>query len=123
MTDRELIDKAIAKITEEAMKMNDPFAFFIEEHLTERCSSKVEAEKILADGKSIEKIANKIRGKMEKQAREANPGKRSAWWGAPDAELLQMVDKYYGIGVSGALAEAQAQKPEPADRLNVLDLF
>ncbi len=27
-------DKAIAKITEEAMKINDPMAFAIEEHLT-----------------------------------------------------------------------------------------
>ena len=69
-----MINKAIEKITKEAMDMNDPFAFFIEEHLTEMCTSNTVAEKLLAEDKSIKKIANQIRNKMEKEAQEANPG-------------------------------------------------
>lgn len=111
-----MIDKAIEKITKEAMDMNDPFATFIEEHLTELCTSDAVAEKILANGKSIRQIANQIRNRMQKEAQEANPGKKSAWWGAPDAVLLEEVDKYYGL-------DQQAAPAAPAERVNVLDLF
>lgn len=111
-----MIDKAIEKITKEAMDMNDPFAFFIEEHLTEMCTSNAVAEKILADGKSIKSIANRIRNQMEKEAKDANPGKRSAWWGAPDAKLLKMVDEYYGLN-------QETTAPEQKEHINVLDLF
>ena len=110
-----MINKAIEKITREAMDMNDPFAFFIEDHLTEMCTTNNVAEKLLADDKSIKKIATRIRNQMEKEAKEANPGKRSAWWGAPDAKLLKMVDEYYGLDQATA-------KPEQED-INVLDLF
>jgi hypothetical protein len=110
-------DKAIEKITKEAMELNDPFAFFIEEHLTEMCTSNAVAEKLLAADKSIKQISNKIRSQMEKEAKEANPGKRSAWWGAPDAVLLKMVDEYYGLNQKTAPAK------ETTERVNVLDLF
>lgn len=110
-----MINKAIEKITREAMDMNDPFAFFIEDHLTEMCTTNNVAEKLLADDKSIKKIATRIRNQMEKEAKEANPGKRSAWWGAPDAKLLKMVDEYYGLDQATA-------EPEQED-INVLDLF
>ena len=111
-----MIDKAIEKITKEAMDMNDPFAFFIEEHLTNACTSNAVAEKLLADDKSIKKIATRIRTQMEKEAKEANPGKRSAWWGAPDAKLLKMVDEYYGL-------DQATTAPEQKEHINVLDLF
>lgn len=110
-----MIDKAIEKITTEAMDMNDPFAFFIEEHLTEMCTSDAVAQKLLADDKSIRKIATRIRNQMEKEAKEANPGRRAAWWGAPDAKLLKMVDEYFGL-------DQIASEPEQED-INVLDLF
>ena len=110
-----MINKAIEKITKEAMDMGDPFAFFIEEHLTELCTSEAVAQKLLADDKSIKKIATRIRNQMEKEAKEANPGKRSAWWGAPDATLLKMVDEYFGL-------DQTASEPEQED-INVLDLF
>ena len=41
-----MIDKAIEKLTKEMMKLNDPFAQAIEEHLTEICTSDAVAEKI-----------------------------------------------------------------------------
>ena len=41
-------DKAIRKITEEAMKIDDPVAFAIEEHLTSRCRTNAEAALLLA---------------------------------------------------------------------------
>ena len=111
-----MIDKAIEKITREAMDMGDPFAFFIEEHLTELCTSEAVAQKLLAEDKGIKKIATKIRNQMEKEAKEANPGKRSAWWGAPDAKLLKMVDEYYGLN-------EETTAPEQKEHINVLDLF
>ena len=112
-----MINKAIEKITKEAMDMNDPFAFFIEEHLTEMCTSDAVAEKLLAEDKSVRKIANQIRNKMEKEAKEANPGKRCAWWGAPDAVLLKEVDDYYGLGSRNQTAS------KPSERVDILDLF
>lgn len=109
-------DKAIEKITKEAMDMNDPFAFFIEEHLTEICTSNTVAEKLLAEDKSLKKIANQIRNQMEKEAKEANPGKRCAWWGAKDEVLLKMVDEYYGL-------DQKATPARSSGRIDVLDLF
>ena len=111
-----MIDKAIEKITKEAMDMNDPFAFFIEEHLTEMCTSNAVAEKLLAEDKSLKKIANQIRNQMEREAKEANPGKRCAWWGAKDEVLIKMVDDYYGL-------DQKAAPSRSADRVDVLDLF
>lgn len=41
-----MIDKAIAKLTEEMMKTDDPAIRAIEEHLTKRCTSAAVAEKL-----------------------------------------------------------------------------
>ena len=48
-----MINKAIEKLTKEMMKLNDPFAQAIEEHLTEICTSDTVAAKILQEGKSL----------------------------------------------------------------------
>ena len=110
-----MIDKAIEKITKEAMEINNPFAFFLEEHLTEMCTSNAVAEKLLAEGKSLRQICTRIENRMRKEAQEANSGKRSAVWGAPDAVFYEEVEKYYGID--------QKSKSASVNRVNVLDLF
>ena len=48
-----MINKAIEKLTKEMMKLNNPFAQAIEEHLTEICTSDAVADKILQEGKSL----------------------------------------------------------------------
>ena len=74
------------------------------------------AEKLLAKDKSLKKIANQIRNQMEREAKEANPGKRCAWWGAKDEVLIKMVDEYYGL-------DQKTAPSRTAGRVDVLDLF
>ena len=50
-----MIDKAIEKLTKEMMKLNNPFAQAIEEHLTEICTSDAVADKILQEGSDVYK--------------------------------------------------------------------
>lgn len=105
-----MINKAIARITDEMMKMDDPLARMIEEHLTEKCTTERIAEKILNPDKTLEKIHKKIWDEAKKR-RKGN--------GAfiPDQQIYAMVDKYYGID------EAAKRPAEPAVSINVLDLL
>ncbi len=111
-------DKAIEKITKEAMELNTPFAFFLEEYLTSKCTSTAVAEKLLAKDKSLKTLCNQITNRMRKEAEEANKGKRSAVWGAPDEVFYKEADKYYGLDQTPVRTSSGA--PE---RVSVLDLF
>lgn len=104
-------DKAIAKITQEAMKINDPVAFAIEEHLTERCTTNSVAEKLLADGKSLKTIYDRIWAEAKKR-------KKGSCAYIPPEEVYEMVDKYYGID-----GEHAPTPRNDARKVNVLDLF
>ena len=55
-----MINKAIAKITNEMMEKNDALARLIEEHLTEKCTSIAVAEKILDPNKQLAAIHRMI---------------------------------------------------------------
>lgn len=46
---KELINSAIAKITEEALSIKDAFSQMIEEHLTDICKTDAVATKLLSD--------------------------------------------------------------------------
>lgn len=105
-------DKAIAKITEEAMKIDDPMAFAIEEHLTERCTSNAVAQKLLAEDKNL-KAAYDLIWSEAKKRRKGN----CAY--IPPEEVFAMVDRYYGLDQIGN----KAQKTEHADKVNILDLL
>ena len=102
-----MINRAIKKITDEMMKIDDPLAQMVEEHLTEKCTSIVVAEKLLAPGKSLKELHKQIWDEARKR-RKGN--------GAyiPDEEIYQMADDYYGIGQI-----RQSQQ----DTINVLDLL
>lgn len=102
-----MIDKAIAKITEEMMKINDPLAQMVEEHLTGICSSEPVARKLLAPEKSLKELHGQIWDEAKKR-RKGN--------GAyiPDEEIYQMADEYYGIGQIHQSSQ---------DTINVLDLL
>ena len=105
-------DKAIAKITDEAMKINDPMAFAIEEHLTSLCTTDKAAALLLAENKSL-KTAYDLVWSEAKKRRKGN----CAY--IPPEEVFTMVDRYYGLDQIGS----KAQKARHADKVNVLDLF
>ena len=54
-----MINKAIEKLTKEMMKLNNPFAQAIEEHLTEICTSDAVADKILQPANKKSRLIQK----------------------------------------------------------------
>lgn len=108
-----MINKAIAKITEEAMAINDPVAFGIEEHLTEMCTSNAIAAKILADGKCLKEIYNKV---WSEAKRRRTNGKNCVF--IPPKEVYAMIDEYYDLD-----EQAAPEKRPASQRVDVLDLF
>lgn len=101
-----MIDKAIAKITGEMMKIDTPLAIGIEEHLTEVCKSENVAEKLLDEGKSLKACCDKVTAEARKRA-------KNNVYAFPSDEVYAMVDEYYGI----------SNVPEPAKKINVMDLM
>lgn len=101
-----MIDKAIAKITGEMMKIDTPLAIGIEEHLTEVCKSENVAEKLLDEGKSLKACCDKVTAEARKRA-------KNNVYAFPSEEVYAMVDEYYGI----------SNAPEPAKKINVMDLM
>ena len=110
-------DKAIAKITEEAMAIGDPMAIAIEEHLTARCTNTQIAEKLLAEDKSLKKAIDVIMQKARKIAQENRKG-NTGHAVISDADAYKMVDEYYGIDEKAAPA-----RRSESQRVDVLDLF
>ena len=102
-----MINRAIKKITDEMMKIDDPLAQMVEEHLTEKCTNVVVAEKLLEPGKSLKQLHQQIWD-------EARKRKKGNGAYIPDEEIYQMADDYYGIG------KANQSRP---DTINVLDLL
>ena len=106
-------DKAIAKITEEAMAIDDPVAFGIEEHLTEICTNDTVAKKILSESKSLKASCNKVWA----EARKRRTGGKNCVF-IPPAEVYAMVDKYYGLD-----EQAAPEKRPASQKVDVLDLI
>lgn len=105
-------DKAIEKITKEAMEIDDPVAIAIEEYLTGKCTTDKAAALLLADDKKLKTVYDKIWSEAKKRK------KGNCAYIAPE-EVYDMVDKYYGLDQ----LNAKAPKTEHADKVNVLDLF
>lgn len=106
-----MTDKAIEKITKEAMEINDPVAFGIEEHLTGMCTTNTVAMKILEDDKKLKEIYDKVWSEARKR-RKGN----CAY--IPPEEVYAMVDEYYGLN-----NKVTNRQRSSADRANVLDLI
>ncbi len=88
-------DEAIAKITAEAMEINNNFAIFIEEHLTSICTKDKVADKLLAEDKKLKDFCKKCESEARKRARKQGNGFQIN--GLPDQEYKDMVEAYYGI--------------------------
>lgn len=83
-------DKAIARITDEMMKINTPHAQAVEEYLTGICTTDAVAEKLLDESKSLKGFLDKLLKEAKKRS------KGNVAYIAPD-EVWEMVEKYYGI--------------------------
>lgn len=108
-----MIDKAIAKITDEMMQINHPFAVFIEEYLTNICSNDRIAEKLLDPNKSLKGFVDKTISEMRKVAQQGGSGAQSA--GASDEEFYQRAEAYYGITEEDKSSRQKAAKPDVID--------
>lgn len=95
-----MIDKAIAKITEEMMKIKGAppvkkFAQMIEEHLTNICTTEAVANKLLDPNKSLAEFVDKIVEAAREEARKGGSG----WQMGGDTDEIQRIEAedYYGI--------------------------
>lgn len=112
-----MINEAIAKITKEALELNHPFGFFIEEYLTEKCTTNRVAEKLLAEDKSLKAFCEEVIEKARTEAGKNRAGNVGGW-GAKDEEFYHQADDYWGLASSGSRPANRDQ-----GRVNVLDLF
>lgn len=88
-------NEAIAKITAEAMEINNNFAIFIEEHLTSICTTDKVADKLMAEDKKLEDFCKRCESEARERARKQGSGVRIN--GLPDQEYKDMVEAYYSI--------------------------
>lgn len=102
-----LKDKAIARITEEMMKIDDPLAVMIEKNLTAACTNDFVANRLLNPDKSLKEICDQIYDKAKKQAN----GKSRLYW--PDEDVITTAKEYYGINNVSAYSE----------KIDILDLL
>ena len=102
-----MIDKAIAKITDEMMKSENPAIRHIEEHLTNLCTGEAVAEKILAPEKTLKGAYEAMKKEARKMAGDSGEICIS------DEEGFRIVDEYFGIRP----AESGTKK------INVMDLL
>ena len=87
-----MIDKAIKKLTEEMMKLDEPFSRAIEEHLTEICTNNDVAEKILQEGKTL-------KGACESVKNIARKNQKNGVGCVSDSEAYRIVEEYFNISV------------------------
>lgn len=100
-----MINKAIAKITEEAMELDTPLAIGIEEHLAEVCKNDYVAGKLLDPGKSLKGACDLITEQARKQAKNGRAC-------ISDGDAFRMADEYFGI-----------EEKKKTDKIDVMDLI
>ena len=105
-----MINKAIARITEEMMKLNDPVAQGIEEYLTGICTSVSVAEKLLDPSKTLS-------GAYSKVWDEAKKRKKGNCAYIPPEEVYAMVREYYGI------EDGPSRPAKSTAKINAMDLL
>lgn len=85
-----MINKAISHLAEQMMKNQEAYIVAIEEHLTNICTNEKIAQKLLAEGKTVDGAFNAMKKKAEKAAKNGSACFR-------DEEGFQIVEEYYGI--------------------------
>lgn len=108
-----MINKAIAKITDEMMQLDDPFATFIEEYLTSICTTEAVAEKLLDPKKSLKEFTRNVTAEFKAKAAEKKQAEVAI--GAPDEYFYERVREYFEI-------DHKMQK-EKREKIDILDLM
>lgn len=106
-----MIDKAIARITEESNQKGKEYLLPFEEYLTSICTNEKVAAKILAEGKTLQ-------GAFDEMKKAAKKRKTGNFAYIPPEEGFAIIRNYYGITEADMNA-----KQERSDRVDVLDLF
>lgn len=106
-----MIDKAIEKITKEAMAIKHPMAIAIEEYLTSKCTSSTVARKLLDESKTVKGVYDQIYSKARREA-------KNQFAAISDEEVYRMVDEYYGLDTASRRSPAGS-----AGKVDVLDLI
>lgn len=83
-------NEAIARITDEMMRADDPLIQMLEEHFTKICTNEEIAIKLLAEDKTLKGASTIIWAEAKK--RQIKSG---AW--VPDEECCEMAEDYFGI--------------------------
>lgn len=111
----ELLDKAIAHITEQAMKLDEQLTYMIEEHLTNICTTEQVANKLLDEEKTLEKL-NKDIWNLASKRKKGNGAH------IPDAEIFEISEKYYGITEEDKNIKT-VNKRQDKKIVNIMDLL
>ena len=92
--EREHINNAIAKITEEALALQDPFAQMIEEHLTTICTTEEVAMKLLSEDKKLKTFCEDVWKEARNRATKCAAGSGAY---ISDAECFEKAEAFYNI--------------------------
>ena len=107
--ERELmINEAIAKITEEALAINNPAVTAIEEYLTDNCKTDEYAKALLNQEKTLKGCWDAITKKAKEKAANGTAV-------LSDKEVFDMAEEYFGTGKTAASYKSKV--------VNVLDLL
>ena len=85
-----MINKAIAKITEEMMNVGDEMTRILEEYLTSICTNEKVAEKILNPNKTLEEFMKQL-WKIAKDRQKNSKASMTS------VEIIPMLEDYFGI--------------------------
>lgn len=111
-----MINKAIEQITEEANAINNAFAIFCEEHLTDLCTTDIIAEKLMNSKKSLKEFCKKC----EDEAKAGVKNKTGVQInGKPDAEYYREIEEYYELNdITHDTAPISSEEP-----IDIMDLL
>lgn len=109
-----MVNEAIAHITDQAMKENNPHITKIEEYLTAKCTGNAVAEKLLNKEKSLRELYDDIYEKARKSAVKGAAVMTSE-------EVFEMVDEYYGLNAADEMESAA--KTQQSKAVNILDFL
>lgn len=114
---QEIINKAIAHITNQMMQNQDDSAIVaIEEYLTDICKNEVIASKLLNEEKTLKGALKAI----ENRARKIQKNKRACvgpWEG------FAIVEKYYSITEEDKQASNSSKSKKDMDLIDVMDFM
>ena len=91
---KELINSAIAKITEEALSIKDAFSQMIEEYLTDICKTDAVATKLLAENKSLKVFCDEMWKEAKSRSTKCASGSGAY---ISDQECFEKAEAYYEI--------------------------